>query len=231
MVERKIAVVAYAMGRIGSSALMGLLELAGLNTGEKDRIAGPSPINPKGIFELKSQQHFLEKVYKGIYPGVSQPPAWEFLDKIGESNYGAFNDLIVSEFKGRYPAAIKAQRFLTIPFFYRLRDKYDIKIIVLDRNINDQASSILRVWKKYGDDFQQSRSLQFITDWLLQWKRFSATIKQRYEFDYLHILFEDLLENPNQCFSKVARFLNIKENKIESSLNWIDRSLVNRKEL
>ena len=81
--KRKIVVVAYPLGRVGSSATMGLLEMAGVNVGSKDRLSGASWMNPKGFFELPAQEEFLREVYAAVYPHVSLPPTLDMLDRIG----------------------------------------------------------------------------------------------------------------------------------------------------
>jgi hypothetical protein len=151
MAQDRIIVVAYHTGRIGSSAMMGLLKIAGVNVGDEKRLAGPAPMNPKGFFELWSQEALLRESYVGIYPGPSKPPSLDVLRETGKRHFRAYRTLLQEEFGPDFPVGVKSQRFLTLPFLHELRHEFDIRILVMTRGLEDQANSILRVWRNSSD--------------------------------------------------------------------------------
>lgn len=228
---KKIIVVAFHLGRVGSSAVMGLLNLSGINVGKEEHLIGPQPMNPKGFFELKSQQQFLEKVYKGIYPGITNPPPLELVDKTGKEFYPEYNQLLRVEFESHFPIALKSQRFLTFPFLHHLREKYNITVLILDRNLEHQVNSTRRVWRKSGNDFQKNASREFITDYIEKWKTFATAVKKYYDFPCFHVSFDDLMKNPINVSQEIFDFIGEKCPTEEQITGWLDRTLVNRPQL
>jgi hypothetical protein len=228
---KKIIAAAFPLGRVGSSAVMGLLNLSGINVGKKDQLIGPKPMNPKGFFELKSQQEFLEKVYKGIYPGITNPPPLKFLDKTGKEFYAEYNQLMRTEFENCFPIAVKSQRFLTLPFLHHLRKKYYITVLVLERNLEDQVESIHRVWRKSGNTLQKNASREFITDYIEKWKTFAKAVKKYYDFPFFHVSFDDLMKKPINVSREIFDFIGEKCPTEEQITGWLDRTLINRSQL
>ena len=228
---KKIIVIAFHLGRVGSSAVMGLLNLSGINVGKKDHLIAPKAMNPKGFFELKSQQEFLKNVFNGIYPEITDPPAIEVIEKIGEEFYAEYDLLIQTEFENNFPIAVKSQRFLTLPFLYHLRKKYCIKVLSLDRNLKQQVDSTLRVWKMSGDSLQKNASREFIIDYIKKWKSFSQLVKNHYDFPFFQISFDELIQSPVKVSQKIFNFIGEKSPLEEQIKGWLDRSLVNRSQL
>jgi hypothetical protein len=226
--KKKIIVVAFHLGRIGSSALMGLLKLAGINVGLDEQLIGPKPMNPRGFFELKSQHKFLEWVYKGIYPGITNPPSLELLDKKGEDFYNMYDILIKTDFNRVFPIALKSQRFLTIPFLYRLRHKYDIKILILERNLEEQVNSTLKVWRESGSGSRTNLTREFIADYIKRWRVFGKCVEEFYGFHYFHISFNKLMKHPFKVSRSLFDFISEEPPPKKKITNWLDRSLVNR---
>ena len=227
----EIIVVAYHMGRIGSSSIMGLLKLANINVGRDAKLARPGPMNPKGFFELKSHQKFLKKVYNGYYPNITDPPDIVDIDNIGKNYFSDYEQLIKDEFREDFPIAIKSQRFLTLPFLNYLKNKYKIYVIIISRNLQDQINSTLRVWNKYGNSFQKAANQKFIAEYITKWKNFSVIVEKYYDFPYYHMNFEELINNPLNISEKVFSFIQVESPGDDNVLNWIDKSLVNRPQL
>jgi len=228
---KKIIVIAFHLGRVGSSALMGLMNLSGINVGKRIHLIEPKAINPKGFFELKSQQEFLKNVFKGIYPDITNPPSIECIDKIGEEFYAEYDLLIQTEFENNFPIAVKSQRFLTLPFLHHLRKKYCIKVLSLDRNLMHQVNSTLRVWRMSGNSLQKGASKEFITGYIKKWKSFSQSVKNHYDFPFFQISFDELMQSPVKVSRKIFNFIGEKSPLEEQIKDWLDRSLVNRSHL
>ncbi len=229
--KKKAIIVAFHMGRVGSSALMGLLGLSGINLGNDKRLSSPSPMNPKGFFELESQQEFLVRIYAGIYPGITNPPSLALMDKIGREHYSEYNKLILSEFRNNYPIAIKSQRFLTLPFLFYLRSNYDIKVLVLERKLVDQVNSIYRVWQKYGNPVQKNTSKKFIVDYIEKWKIFSLQVERHFELPLLSVSFEQLISQQSHTTDRIFSFIGESPPSVYRVSSWLDKALVNRQEI
>jgi hypothetical protein len=226
----KLAVVAYPIGRIGSSALMGLLKVSGLNVGRESELIPAAAMNPKGFFELKPQQRLLCEAYRGFYPEPVPPPAIARADEIGAAFSRRYRQLLETEFEDRFPAAIKSQRCLTLPFLERMRDRYDIRVLLLERNEADHIRSTLRVWNTLpdADPVRRNASPEFVRDWIRQWSGFTGEVLKRCRFPALPVSFDQLIAAPHATAAAVFRFLEIEPPPEEPIAAWIDRSLVNR---
>jgi hypothetical protein len=127
--KQKLIVVAYAMGRVGSSAMMGLLGKMGASVGDSINQPKPSSMNPKGFFELFTQRDFMHEVFDNFYPNIVSPPTFDDVDSIAEAHYHDYQVIIEREFSSHKVAAVKSQRMLTLPMLSRLANHYEISII------------------------------------------------------------------------------------------------------
>jgi hypothetical protein len=226
--HNKIIVVAYPVGRIGSSAMMGLLRLSGISVGNQARMSMAAPMNPKGFYELKSQQRFLSLQYPGIYPDITEPPLFHVVDAIGEQGYQEYDGLLEAEFENKFPIAIKSPRFLTLPFLSRLSSKYDVKVLIMSRNEQDMVRSIKRVWERSENHIQKNATNQFILKWIQTWMQFGNEVRKHYPFEYFDVNFDDLLNNQVDTMKFIASFLEIGCPSAQEIHKWLDVSLVNR---
>jgi hypothetical protein len=228
MAKTKVIVVATPLGRTGSSAMMGLLKLSGVNVGNKTQLVAPAPINPKGFFELVSQQKFLEQVYTGIYPELSIPPSLNRLQYLGKLYCQDYLNLVKNEFGNASVLAVKSPRFLTIPFLYELREQLDVRVIVMNRKLEDQVSSILRVWQNSNEPTKKYATREFVSEWIVSWRRYSQHVQNSYDLKYLQIEFDDLVINPLVSMEKVTQFIGIKCPSKRKITRFIEPDLVNR---
>lgn len=229
--KQKLAVIAYPLGRIGSSAAMGLLKSADVTVGEKERLNPAGKINPKGFFELLSQQQLLEKTFAGFYPDISNTPSMDRVDTIAREHFAQYHELIQSEFGNRSPIAVKSQRCLTLSFLAHLRDRYDIRVVVMTRNEKDQVESTLRVWKQSPDQWKQNITYDRFRSILQKWKDFSNELLNHYQFQYYTLSFDRLIAEPVEAAKELAQYLDIEPPSADNINRWIDATLVNRKEL
>jgi hypothetical protein len=227
--KKKIIVVAYHMGRVGSSAVMGLLNIAGINVGRNELLTGPAPMNPKGFFETKIQNQFLARVFEGYYPGIHKPPDITFVEQQGRMFHKEYFQMVSDIYGNNYPIALKSQRFLTIPFLYELKDEFDIKIIRMHRNIDDHASSIKRVWGKHGSDLQKSKDIEFIKAWLAEWGMFVGDLIDDFNLKVLDINFEDIINHTEDSTKEIFSFINMRVPSLDGISKWVESTLVNRK--
>lgn len=231
MMKKKLIVVAYHIGRIGSSATMGVLKIGGINVGTDSQLTAPAPMNPKGFFELKSQNSFLKDTFKGFYPNISDPPPINKVFRLGRLHHQAYHRLISSELGDKVPYAVKAPRFLALSFLYYLKSEFDIKVIVMNRHEKEQTESILRVWRKNPPEPSlDNASSDFVLSYIRKWKHFSLKFMKEFQFDYHSLSFEDLVDRPYQEVDKIFEFIDEKMPARQKIDDWLDLTLVNRQE-
>jgi len=186
-------------------------------------------MNPKGFFELPSQNIFLRVAYPGIHGEISDPPSLDLLDKKGKTHAKSYLDYINHEFNGEYPIAVKSQRMLTLPFLYEWKNKIDVRVILLDRNMDDQIASLKRVWERSGT--RQDMSYSDIRSFITSWKNFRDRVVEHYDFPVCKVKFNQLIQDPYKTTKRLTRFLNVACPPEQEVREWIDPSLANRDRL
>jgi len=227
--KSKIVVVAYHIGRIGSSAMMGILKIAGLKVGSEMEMVSPAPFNPKGFLELKPLKPFMYKAFSGYYPTISNPPSLNEVIRIGQRYALDYRDLILSLLGNQDPYAIKAQRFLPLAFFYYLQDEFDIKVIVMNRQEEKQVESIIRVWRQFPPEPQyRNISRETVIDYVRRWKEFSQNFMEYFKFEYYPTSFEDLITDTSPTLKGIFDFIGESMPESTTINQWLDQSLVNQ---
>ena len=151
MANKTIIVLGAPLGRVGSSALMGLLRMSGVNVGgKKSGLGHKSSSNPKGHFEPPSIKDFLANVFSGFFPELHKTPSMKHLRRQGAKHAQQFNRLLQHEFGSTQPWALKGGRLLVLPFLasFQQAGKYSVKVLMMNRKPEDQLASIIRVWKR-----------------------------------------------------------------------------------
>ncbi len=226
-----IAAVAYPVGRAGSSALMGLLRLARFNAGTDQQLIGPSRINPKGFFELPAQEEFLRRVYAHIYPHFSVPPGMAFLDAVADEHSQQYLELLQVHLGERFPIAVKSQWFLTLPFLANLRSTFDVRVLTVERDLDDQIRSLLRVYHQQQTPVFRHATAALARGHVTAWKRFGEDLEKHYALPTLRVSFEDLTREPSRLMAEICSFLDQTCPPASEIESWIDPTLVNREEL
>lgn len=231
MKRQRLAVVAYPVGRVGSSAMMGLLHLAGLHVGSDRSLFTPAAMNPKGFFELPEQERFLRETWSGIYPHVAIPPAARMVDRIAPEAAPAYGRLLDDALGGASPAAVKSQWCLTLPLLREMGGDLDVRVIYMERIREDQIDSLLRVWRASGDPARRHASRDFVAEFIDRWRAFGEETVKRCAFPVRRVSFDALVADPVPVVNDVAAFLEIEPPEEERIRAWLDPSLVNRKAL
>jgi hypothetical protein len=224
----KVVLVTYAMGRCGSSATMGLLKVMGVSVGAEERLIGARPMNPKGFFELKSQERFLRHVFPDFYPSVDRLPSQDIITAAVARWAPMFMAMLAAEFSAAGVFALKTQRGLALPFWRRLRDQFDVRVLVLSRDRADQVKSIRRVWSQLDDPARRGASEAEISAYIDRWNGFLETRLAEVEFPRLRLTFEDVIAQPQEVARRLADFLELAPPLSALVDVWIDRRLVNR---
>jgi len=225
---RTIVAVAYPLGRAGSSALMGLLKVASVHVGADEHLSKPAPMNPKGFFELPAQEEFLRHVYASVYPEISLPPCLAMVDEIGERYADDYMALLSRELGDRFPAGVKSQWFLTLPFLHRVRDDFDVRVLALSRNLEDQTNSLLQVYRQTDRPVLQVATPEFVSIYIQAWSQFGEQILNLYRFPTLAVSFDELMSRPLETTRTITDFLGLPGPPEERIRDWLDPSLTHR---
>jgi hypothetical protein len=221
-ITKKIIVVASPTGRVGSSALMGLLRLSGINLGgKKTGLSGKAPIAPKGFFEIPGLKEINLKYFKG---GMPLPPNMSDYKEFGKLYTTKFTKLLVDEFGESYPIAIKSLRLFIIPMLHEIRHENDIRIIRLSRSLEGQSKSLQKVFRRSKID----KTLDGCKAHILRWKAFEKEVWDNYsDFKFLDIEFEDVINNPMQIMETIGKNIQIPIPPKSKIQKWIDPKLTN----
>lgn len=218
---QKCVIVSYPMGRTGSSAMMGLLNLHGYFVGEDKDLVSAAPMNPKGFFELKDQDKFLGNVFKGFYPRKTNPPSVKWARRRAFWHKRKFRKYLDHYFGGQEYFAIKSPRCLSLLLFELLKDEYDISVICLIRNRADQSKSLSKV---------NPEDEAFFNNYLDNWYRFSEELISSISLKTVYVDFDEMMSMPHKTIENTFKNLGIeKDVDTEKIDSWLDNKLVNRK--
>jgi len=225
--KRKVVLVAYAIGRVGSSATMGLLKLAGINMEEVS--LKKTTMNPKGGFESPLLAKFLDSTFKGIYGSTAAPPPMKVVSDITRKSHEAYFKIHDKVFNKKYLIEVKSPRMLLVPYFSRSSDEFDTKVIVLQRDPILQMRSILKVWNE-DPERKEITNEAYIVNYLRVWTNFLNKAKEKYDtLEYLDVDFEAVVARPYQTMKKISEFIGVECPDERPIKEWIDPTLVNRK--
>lgn len=185
------------MHRSGTSALSGLLSLAGFTLGSE--LLAESQDNPKGHFENLNILRFNDRVLKEI--GSSWDDiAFDFSRDFEKSYMDQLKAILISEFSYTKNFALKDPRIIFLFDLYRdvMRDlSIDFKILIPYRSPLEVASSL------------EKRNLFSKEKGLLLWSMnmAMAEIKSR-GFPRVFINYDDLINNPADSIYNIDSVLN-----------------------
>ncbi|GAI93374.1 unnamed protein product, partial [marine sediment metagenome] len=196
--NKKIIVVASPTGRVGSSALMGLFKLAGINLGgKKTGLSGKAPMAPKGFFEIPGLKQINPKYFKG---GMPYPIDINDYKNFGKLYTDKFIKLLNTEFGNNFPIAIKSLRLFIIPMLHEIKQQNDIYIIRLRRDLERQSKSLQKVFKRSNI----IKTLESCKLHILRWQTFEKKVWNIYQdFVFIDVTFEDLINKPIQIMSYI----------------------------
>lgn len=230
MSSKKVIIVGSAVGRCGTSAMMGLIALSSLNIGGgRTKLKEGNAFNRKGFFEMRSINVFFKNTYKDYFSNNLVLPTIKTINRLSKKNAKKFEGLLIREFGEDFPIILKSGRCLAVPLLYHLNN-YDVRVIIMQRNIKDQANSMYKMWKS-SNKLRKLADKHFIIKRIRAWTTVVNQIKKQYNrFKYLTVDFYKLLENPLNISSKVYKFIG--ENKRlppnSSILSWIDPKMVTK---
>jgi hypothetical protein len=227
---KKIIAVDSGLGRTGSSAMMGLLKIIGVNLGGKySEFYGPNPLNKKGYFELKSIETFLKTNFSEVFSKLAVPTIG-YLNKKGTKYKKEFERLILNEFGKEFPIGIKFGKGLLYPI---LNNYPEVYTLVMQRNIKDQSASILRMWRSAAQHTRK-KGLPFsehsISEYCKNWNNcFETLIKTYTNVHYKIINFYTLINKPVRTVREISEFIGEICPEPDKIKSWIEPSMVRKK--
>lgn len=228
-----IVVLACPAGRVGSSAIMGVLDLGGCTAGRAERMFKGGGMNPKGFFELRSQEQLMGRVFRGYYPGPTAPPPMDVVIDRCKRHMKDFERFLQTEFAGEKCVAVKAPRWLTIPFYEQLREHVDVRLVSLERDLEKQIRSTHRVWQQTHDPILMAADNDQIRAWIRSWREFADAMQSRYEaaLPVYGLSFDELMGDPVAQSERLLQWLSVPSPGSDALQGWFDTSLVERQSL
>lgn len=227
---KKIIAVDSGLGRTGSSAMMGLLKIIGINLGGNySEFYGPNPLNKKGYFELKSIETFLKTNFSEVFSKLTIPTI-NYLNNKGISYKKEFERLIDNEFGKDFPIGIKFGKGLLYPILNTYPEVY---MLVMQRNIKDQSASILRMWRSAAQNTRKKGfpfSEHTIGNYCKNWNVCSEVLRHTYtNIHYKIVNFYTLVNRPVRTVREISEFIGVKCPDPIAIKSWIEPSMVRRR--
>lgn len=224
----KIVLVGSRLGRMGTSATMGLLKIHGCDVGKS--LTGKSPMNPKGYFELRSFREFQRNVWGMFYgDNLQYIPQISNLRTVAKGHTDEFKKILEKEFS-KILVAFKAQRYLHLAFLAGVPN-VEVYVLCMQRGIDAQAKSTQRMWKGSRNPVERDASLPTIKTHIRAWAEHEKRVRAHYGFaKYMDLEFKKLFTKPWKTYKQICKFIEEKPTLDKRQVEtWIDPKLVHWK--
>ena len=210
--KKKLIFVAVAVGRCGSSMVVGMLERAGVNAGVNP-CHSKSVSNPGGFYETRGILKFLYDYYYDHMNAFK--PMFSFEKLRDKDLLPKYLDILKHDYDDKYPMAVKALDYLPIAMFENEKD-YDIRVVYVTRKLEDQAKSIRGMWSNKGPTYE------WWCDWLKERYAWADIFRDEIKFPYLGVDFNDVLDHPREEAEKMLKFCDIEAKNLDEIEKWIN---------
>ncbi len=206
------------MHRSGTSMIVRLLNLCGLDLGPPRDLLPPAPDNPEGFWENRSFVRLNDAVLKHLgarwdLPPLDDPPGWEDEPSLDSLHSRACR--LVRCFRGREPWGWKDPRnCLTLPFWRRVLP--EMKVLICLRNPVAVAESL---WARDGMSFAQSFDL-----WLTCNRRALAAAPPDRVVTHYHSYFHDPRAELRRVLGRLG--IGVAPGRLEQACAAVNPSLV-----
>jgi len=214
----KLTVVASCFGRAGTSALMGTLAQVGYDLGRS--LKKKADINnPKGYFELSSQDELLSQVYPNFYKIISDnlnerkdraptPNEMSAVFDLARQYTPLLRKFLQREFVSGGLAAIKDTRLLLLPFIQLVQQEIHPKIIMMNRSIYGRALSSLQMLANAPMELANV-DRDALVEYIKGWSVWGKYLRSNLDVPILDLRFESLIFDTKNAISAVAQFLDV----------------------
>lgn len=215
----KLIIVEVIGARCGSSLVMGLLDRSGINTGNSDLHPIPDRWNPGGYYESIGIYSLIMCELKSITGVFTEIVDYKTRKKIALKYKDNFLDILNKEYKSKYPIAVKDCNGGLLAMF-DCDDLFDVRIILLKRNIEDQCCSIYKMW---NEEFKiKGHDREAFYKWMKEeYELMDIWIKES-KLPCLEITFCQLIDNPIKSTNNICDFLNISILSESVIRDWIN---------
>ena len=107
-----------------------------------------------------------------------------------------------------------------------MEEKYDCKYIYISRNIDDQANSLMRIWKQH-EERAVFANRDFLIPWLTEWGMFCKQLLSHLNIRYHSVDFDELISDKVTTTNKIASFTNCENIDNTAIDRWIIRNQYN----
>jgi hypothetical protein len=212
--KRKVILVGFMCGRVGSSMVMGLLKMAGASVGnvmpKKDKH------NRKGYFEIAQIQACQESMFKPMFFWGSKlipiVRAYEQCEKARDK----WPALLDKNFGDAPVITFKARMFAIAPLFIGLG--YDVRLLWIRRNTGSQVRSMARIG--------HHTNVAGITAWVEHGLKWMVRMVRQLPFPVKVVYMEQILARPVQTAAGITAFCGLHEIPAEKVKAWVDRTMV-----
>jgi len=207
------------MGRCGTSAVAGVLNLLGVSLGPADHLMGPAASNPKGHWEHEPLVRLNDEILASYGGCWDEPPSfpagWHRSPAMADLRQRA-REIVQADFDGVELWAWKDPRSsVTLPFWQDLLPP--MKYIICLRNPLDVAYSLLR---RDGSALEKSGEV-----WLTYT---SSAIARTSGKPRLFLFYEDLMDDLAAQVERMAAFIErpgVAPDSLASIAEFIEREL------
>lgn len=208
----KLVLVGMSAGRCGSSAVMGLLKIAGCDVGRN--LTPGNKLNPKGYFEQPKIQGSQEGIFNPHIRVMRDPMPIDYVIDRCKNGKKRFVELINQQYDTRRPIAIKARSCCIVGMF-KGDPNVDMRVIRLMRNPQSQANSFCRIIGHKKDKILQ---------WLDKRYKWTDAYLRKLGVKNLVVRFEDVKKNPVEEARRIYEFCGL-QGDWEKVQQWIEPKL------
>jgi len=198
--------------------MMGLLRECGVFVGLDDRLAPANGLNRKGFFEIRDHNKFLAERFGPHLQRRFDMPSVDDVVARASASADAYFEMLERDFDGRPVIAIKAAQCLTASIFSTSPLADRTRVVMLSRNLDDQARSLAKIWS-YGPDPQDQafarRYLAYATDR-------AEEILGAAALPTLRVSFERLMHEADAVAEEVCSFVGLQS---KSAASFIEPNL------
>jgi len=214
------AILVLGMHRSGTSAMMGIIRILGVDIGNPERLKHKDQWNEKGYLENPDFQFFERRLIG--------EEGWRYVEgeriiyKKLASKRNEFQ-AIVNKYNRSPLWGYKAIRSMLFPEIFKMIP--NIYFIITIRSPDNIAKSLGKFWGPHAGKGQMLNREAFRL-YGIYYFRFLRWLS-RNSYPYIFVNYNDLIDNPEAVMRKVANFIGVKltENHIKRGKQWIEKRL------
>jgi len=215
------AVFVVGMHRSGTSAMMGILRILGVDIGNPERLKHKDRWNEKGYLENPDFQMFERRLIG--------EEGWRYIER-EEAIYKKLDSkrnefkAIVAKYNRSPLWSYKAIRSMIFPKIFEMIP--NIHFVVMIRNPESIAKSLGKFWGPHVPKKGRMLGSEAFRLYGIYYFRFLRWLS-RNDYPYIFVNYDDLVDNAEVVMRKVANFIGVQltKNHIKEGKQWIEKRL------